>query len=96
MTEWQKSSLQIGDEVKVPTEFFETRELGQKRLLLSRHIGETAAGLLIELTFLPPILSEEAENYHFKIFLNWASIFCGALKVSDSMGAPIRAVRIGG
>lgn len=94
MVNWQRSTLSYGDEVKLPDSIF----IGgnSKRLLLSRYIGETAAGLLIELTFLPPILSEEAENYHFKIFLNWASIFCGALKVSDSMGAPIRAVRIGG
>lgn len=94
MVNWQRSTLSYGDEVKLPDSIF----IGgnSKRLLSSWYIGETAAGLLIELTFLPPILSEEAENYHFKIFLNWASIFCGALKVSDSMGAPIRAVRIGG
>lgn len=93
MAQWKRSNLQPGDTVKLPESVFIT---DGKRLLSSRYIGETAAGLLIELTFLPPILSEEAENYHFKIFLNWASIFCGALKVSDSMGAPIRAVRIGG
>lgn len=94
MVKWQRSTLSYGDEVKLPDSIF----IGgnSKRLLSSRYISETAAGLLIELTFLPPILSEEAENYHFKIFLNWASIFCGALKVSDLMGAPIRAVRIGG
>lgn len=94
MVKWQRSTLSYGDEVKLPDSIF----IGgnSKRLLSSRYIGETVAGLLIELTFLPPFLSEEAENYHFKIFLNWASIFCGALKVSDSMGAPIRAVRIGG
>ena len=94
MVKWQCSTLSYGDEVKLPDSIF----IGgnSKRLLSSRYIGETAAGLLIELTFLPPILSEEAENYHFKIFLNWASIFCGALKVSDAMGTPIKAVRIGG
>lgn len=94
MVKWQRSTLSYGDEVKLPDSIFVGGN--SKRLLSSQYIGETAAGLLIELTFLPPILSEEAENYHFKIFLNWASIFCGALKVSDSMGAPIRAVRIGG
>ena len=93
MAQWKRSNLQPGDTVKLPESVFIT---DGKRLISSRYVSETAAGLLIELTFLPPILSEEAENYHFKIFLNWASIFCGALKVSDSMGAPIRAVRIGG
>lgn len=93
MVNWQRSTLSYGDEVKLPETVFISHG---KRLLSSRYIGETAAGLLIELKFLPPFLSEEAENYHFRIFLNWASIFCGALKVSDAMGTPIKAVRIGG
>ena len=93
MAQWKRSNLQPGDTVKLPDSVFITNG---KRLISSRYVSETAAGLLIELKFLPPFLSEEAENYHFRIFLNWASIFCGALKVSDAMGTPIKAVRIGG
>lgn len=94
MTEWQKSSLQIGDEVKVPTEFFETRELGQKRLLLSRYIGETKHGLLLEFIF-TPAFDTEIENYSFRRFVDWELIYCGRVKLHKRDGQEIKAVMKG-
>lgn len=91
MVNWQRSTLSYGDEVKLPDSIF----IGgnSKRLLSSRYIGETAAGLLIELSFLPSYLSEEVASYTFKTFLNWPSIYCGALKIRNGQGEEIRAVR---
>ena len=60
MAQWKRSNLQPGDTVKLPESVFIT---DGKRLLSSRYIGETVAGLLIELTFLPPILSEEVNRF---------------------------------
>ena len=94
MVKWQRSTLSYGDEVKLPDSIF----IGgnSKRLLSSRYIGETAAGLLIELKFLPPSMCEDPGAYIFKTFINWPSVYCGALKIYDGAGKEIRAVRTGG
>lgn len=90
MAQWKRSNLQPGDTVKLPESVFIT---DGKRLISSRYVSETAAGLLIELSFLPSYLSEEVVSYTFKTFLNWPSIYCGALKIRDGQGEEIRAIR---
>ena len=90
MAQWKRSNLQPGDTVKLPESVFIT---DGKRLISSRYVSETAAGLLIELSFLSSYLSEEVASYTFKTFLNWPSIYCGALKIRDGQGEEIRAVR---
>lgn len=93
MIKWKHSNLQRGDEVKLPDSVF---ICNGKRLISSRYIDETAAGLLIELVFLPPSMCEDPGAYIFKTFINWPSVYCGALKIYDGAGKEIRAVRIGG
>ena len=90
MGKWKRSNLKYGDEVKLPDSVF---VCSGKRLLSSRYIGETTAGLLIELSFLPPYESEEIDSYIFRTFINWPSIYCGALKLYDGQGKEIKAVR---
>ena len=92
MSRWQRSTLLPGDTVRVPESVFVANN---KRLISSRYVSETAAGLLIELSFLPSYLSEEVSSYTFKIFINWTSIFCGAIKLLDGQGNEIRAIRRG-
>ena len=82
---WEKSDLQIGEELKLPDDLF---VMGSKHLIRARYIGETEKGILAECEFVPSPLSEEIN--HYRIFINWSSIWCGAIKVSSG-NCPIRA-----
>lgn len=74
---WEKSNLQIGEEINLPNELFFTKE----RLVRSRYIGETESGIVIECEFLPVFESEQ--TYYYKVFISWTSIYCGAMVVNS-------------
>ena len=74
---WEKSNLQIGEEINLPNNLFFTKE----RLVRSRYIGETENGIVIECEFLPVFESEQ--TYYYKVFISWASIYCGAMVVTS-------------
>lgn len=81
---WEKSDLQMGEELNLPNELFFTKE----RLIRSRYIGETDSGIVAECEFLP--VFESDQDYCYRVFISWASIYCGA-KVVTSGNRTIRA-----
>ena len=74
---WEKSDLQMGEELNLPNDLFFTKE----RLIKSKYIGETDNGIIADCEFLPVFESDQI--YCYKVFISWASIYCGALTVTS-------------
>ena len=87
---WQKSDLYIGEDLKMPDDYFESSE-AKYRLISSRFIGETENGIRIQFVFKPLLGSEE--NISYEAFINWNSIYCGAIKIVRTDGSLVRARR---
>ena len=87
---WKKSDLYIGEELKLPEEFFESNE-ARYRLLSARFIQETDNGILVEFEF--PALLGTTEKVKYKSFINWNKIWSG-MKIQRVDGTLVRAERI--
>ena len=87
---WEKSGLKPGDDLIIPTSLFVEPSKAPARLVSTKYLSENEAGILIECTFLPSFGLPDAK---YKMFLNWASIFCGQIKVKLPNGDILRAYR---
>lgn len=90
-TGWVKSELQIGERVRVPDEIFIVGEKARERLLATEYVGETAAGLIFRSYFRPGWGEKEPRSYRF--FINWATLYCGKVKIYRKDGTTVRARR---
>lgn len=89
-----KSELQYGEEVKIPRELFVSESAKQgKRLISSKYIGENGSGIIVDCRFVPAFDTKNADSFHYKVMINWASIWCGHHKVFRADGTPVRARR---
>ena len=68
---WQKSDLYIGEDLKLPDDYFESSE-AKYRLISSRFVGETDNGILVEFEF--PALLGTTEKVKYKSFIDWNKI----------------------
>lgn len=90
---WRKSNLVYGESVRIPKELFITAENAVKRLLSASYIGETDTGIMIDCVFKPSIRAIAPEHFHYKVFITWASIWDGSVKVYRSDGEQVHAYR---
>lgn len=90
---WKKSSLKKGESLVVPFDLFVEPEKVKKRLLSVVYVGETQYGILVDCFFEPSVGCKNPSSCHYRKFINWASIYCGNVKVKRIDGASISAKR---
>ena len=93
MRTWQKSNLNVGETVKIPIELFIEPTKAEKRLVSTTYIGETDKGLIMDCSFMPGIHTNDKSKWHYKLFIDWASIWCGHVKVMRTNGEMLKARR---
>ena len=96
MQVWQRSNLTVGELITIPSELFIEPSKAEKRLLSATYIGETDAGLMVECSFIPGVRTSDTSKWHYKLFINWPSIWCGHVKVMRVNGEMVRARRMPG
>lgn len=91
MKDWQKSKLHYGERIKIPDTVFVQ---DGKRCTDAYYIGETDSGIILQVNFMPGWDTQEP-TWNYKYFVNWASIWCGHIKLfSKESGEEIRAKRL--
>jgi len=93
---WLRSDLAIGETLVVPKELFIEPEKASKRLETATYIGENESGIFIEYQFRPGVFPKNKEYWRYKMHINWASIWCGHVKIRRTNGEMIRARRAPG
>ena len=86
---WKRSSLEPGDELKLPKNLFQDPEHVKDNLIGSYYIGETSSGIMVENEFRTPFSGGKISGY--KTLINWASIYAGHIKIILANGQPLRA-----
>lgn len=94
MNVWQKSNLNIGDELTISRSLFIEPQKAKKRLVAVYYIGETENGIMVDCSFRPPVKTDNPELYHYKMMINWSSIYCGHVIVLGPDGTMVRTRRI--
>ena len=89
MKDWLPSDLMKDELLQIPKELFIEPSKAIQNLLYTKYIGETDAGIMVECGFRPSVGQTEPATY--RMFLNWASIFCGHIKVYRQDGSLLRA-----
>ena len=92
MKGWQRSGLTMGEKLIIPSRLFIEPTKAVDRLISTTYVGETDAGLMVECTFIPPV--GHTKPSHYRMMLNWASIYCGAVHVQKEDGSTIYARRV--
>ena len=80
---WQRSGLKVGEEVRLPERICTSivSRLESSRLLSATYIGETSAGMLFELKFMPAFGTTEPEMWHYRVIVDFAAVYCGQVKI---------------
>jgi len=86
---WYKSDLVIGEKLRVPSSLFVEGEKAAQRLRYVEYIGETNTGMWIDCHF-EPSLNVPEDKAHYKIMINWASIYCGHVNIYRENGSAVR------
>lgn len=90
---WEKSGIAIGTEVRLPASMFIEPSKAPQRLISATIYGENESGLIVDCKFIPSFQTINPNASHYKMFLTWASIWCGHIKVYTEDGEMIRAYR---
>ena len=93
---WQRSDLKIGDEVRINSDMLISGKSGMQNLERSVIVGESSTGLLIDCRFKPSLRTHNPEGCHYKMFISWSSIWCGAVNLYRDDSTSILAKRIPG
>ena len=93
---WQRSGLKIGEEVRINESMLVAGATAMERLESSTYIGESSTGLLIDCKFTPCIRTNNPENSHYKMFIPWASLWCGSVRLYREDSTQIEARRMTG
>jgi len=88
---WQRSNLRAGEELRISTSLFIGGDSVYERIESITYLGESDTGILVDCTFKPSI--RKMKSPHYKLFINWASIWCGHIKVYSGDGSLIVAKR---
>lgn len=94
MNVWQKSNLNLGDELAISSSLFIEPQKAKQRLIAVYYIGETEHGILVDCSFRPSIGTNNPAQYHYKMMINWSSIYCGHVTVLGPDGTMVRTRRI--
>jgi len=90
---WENSRLTIGEELRIPSALFIEPDKAINRLVSTKYVGESDSGILVECAFKSGTSPNISRIHQYKIFINWASIWCGQVKVYTESGQPVRAYR---
>ena len=90
---WKRSGLTIGTPLTIPVDLFIEPTKALDRLESVTYVGENSAGIMVDCKFLPAFNTINPEGSHYRMFLNWASIWCGQLHVLKEDGTMLRAER---
>lgn len=91
---WQRSNLRAGEELRISPSLFIGGNLAYERIESITYLGESETGILVDCTFKPSI--KKMKSPHYKLFINWASIWSGHVKVYSGDGSLIVAKRMPG
>lgn len=94
--DWQRSNLVVGELLVIPKSLFIEPEKAINRLLNVTYVGETDAGILVDCSFKPGVHTNNPDKWHYKMLINWASIWAGHVKVLRTNGEQVHARRAKG
>lgn len=80
---WNRTELYIGESVDLPDEVYQSRE-AKSRLLYSKYYGETDTGMIFEVGF---------PYGRYDIFIMFAAVYCGAVKIKRADGTMLHIER---
>lgn len=91
---WLKSGLILGEEIRIPISLFTTSiDTIEERLKSVNYVGETDSGIMLDCRFQPGVATKNPDSWHYRMMINWATIWCGQLKLYRKDGTMIRARR---
>lgn len=85
---WQRSNLKAGDEVRISSSLLVAGDIAAEKLVSTTYLGESSTGLLLDCEF--------AKHQHYKMFISWASMWCGNTKIYRADSTLIEAKRLPG
>ena len=85
---WQRSNLKVGDEVRISSALLVAGDIAAEKLVRTTYIGESSTGLLLDCEFV--------KEQHYKMFIDWASIWCAHVNVYRNDSTRIDARRLPG
>ena len=88
---WEKSNLEYGEELRIPDSLMISTEA---KLISAVFVGETDSGVMIDCTFRPSFRATGIP--HYRMMINWASMWCGHVKLFRKNGEQIFARRVKG
>lgn len=88
MRKWKSSKLSVGQRVIISPNLLTTGK--SSNLIRSEYEGETEYGLIIHLYFRQGLMSHDSAP-SYRMFVSWADLYCGDVKLKDSDGNNIRA-----
>ena len=90
---WRRSDLVVGETLMTPPELYIEPNKAPKRLESATYVGENESGIFIDFKFKPSIRALNPDSYHYRMMINWASIWSGQVKVYRTNGEPVKAYR---
>lgn len=90
---WEKSRLTAGTRLRIPDSLFVEPTKAVERLISVTFVGENNAGIMVDCVFKPNWGNTVSRLNHYRIMINWASIWCGHIKVYTEDGEMLRAHR---
>ena len=92
---WKKSGLKVGTPLIIPSSLFIEPTKAVDRLESVTYVGENEAGIMIDCKFKPAFNTINPKASHYRMFLNWASIWSGICGISVLLedGTMLRAER---
>lgn len=91
---WQSSNLRVGEELRISTSLFIGGESVYERIESITYLGESSTGILVDCTFKPSV--KNMKSPHYRLFINWASIWSGQVKIYSGDGSQVIAKRMKG
>lgn len=88
---WQSSNLRIDEELRISPHLFIGGDSTSERVNSIRYLGETETGILVKCEFKPSIKAMDPTSY--KMFISWASIWSGHVKIYSGDGSRLIAKR---
>lgn len=90
---WEKSNLIFGEELKIPKALFIEPDKAIKRLESVNYVGENKFGIMIDCVFRSSFATSSPKGFHYRMMINWASIWCGHIKIHRKDGEQVFARR---
>lgn len=94
MRGWKPTDLSLGESLTLPDTFFEVPKTARERIIYCVYAGETKNGILVEIQYKPTSDSIELiTSWRIRRFIDFASIYCGRVKLIRRDKTPLRVER---